>query len=237
MTQSENRGCLSFLFPRPKKEDISIIDLESDTDDEIAFPYRASDRFLSPSEYSFYMVAKKVLADRFILCPQIPLSAIFFITDKEKYTSAFNRISRKRIDFLVCDGLTVKPLFGIELDDKSHQRNDRIERDTFVEKVFESSGIPLLRIPLRNSYITSDLESIFAGVLRSIKWQPSQPGINNSVSAHQNPIDVKETPPKCPKCGSDMFLRIAKSGSHAGENFYGCKNYPNCRTVIPVKPD
>ena len=151
-----------------------------------SYPYRASDRFLSIAEYSFYMVAKKVLADRFLICPQVPLSAIFFITDKKNYTSAFNRIARKRIDYLVCDGLTVKPLFGIELDDKSHQRADRIERDIFVEKVFDVSGMPLIRVPLKNAYSTSELESLFAGVLRSINWQPSQPGKNNTPLINEN---------------------------------------------------
>ena len=199
-----------------------------------SYPYRASERFLSTGEYSFYMVAKKVLTDRFLICPQVPLSAIFFINVRKNYTSAFNRIARKRIDYLVCDGLTVKPLFGIELDDKSHQRADRIERDIFVENVFEASGVPLIRVPLKNAYSTSDLESIFAGVLRSINWQPSQPGKSNKPHIEQEPIDI-ESPPKCPKCGGEMVIRTARNGPKQGEKFFGCSNYPHCKTFIPIK--
>jgi restriction system protein len=34
---------------------------------------------------------------------------------------------------------------------------------------------------------------------------------------------------ECPKCGSAMVRRIAKQGAHAGEAFWGCSRYPECR--------
>jgi len=219
-----NRGCFSFIM-----QFLGI------GESKFSFPYRVSDKFLSPAEYSFYMVLKKILADRFIICPQVPLSAIFFVTEKRNYMAAFNRIASKRIDFLICDGLTVKPLFGIELDDKSHNSKARKERDVFVEKTFEVAGLPLLRIPAKNVYVTSEIESTFAGILQSINWHPTQPGQVNPAPSSQNPVEIKETPPKCPKCGADMVLRVANSGPRKGEKFYGCTNYPNCRTIIPIK--
>jgi restriction system protein len=33
--------------------------------------------------------------------------------------------------------------------------------------------------------------------------------------------------PKCPRCGAPMILRTAKS---TGRNFFGCSNYPKCRS-------
>lgn len=33
----------------------------------------------------------------------------------------------------------------------------------------------------------------------------------------------------CPKCGSELVLRIAKRGDSLGKQFYGCSNYPRCR--------
>jgi very-short-patch-repair endonuclease len=35
---------------------------------------------------------------------------------------------------------------AIELDDKSHEREDRMERDIEVERIFREAGMPLLRI-------------------------------------------------------------------------------------------
>ena len=37
--------------------------------------------------------------------------------------------------------------------------------------------------------------------------------------------------PSCPKCGSAMVKRVAKSGANAGNTFWGCSQYPNCRGI------
>lgn len=33
----------------------------------------------------------------------------------------------------------------------------------------------------------------------------------------------------CPRCGAELVKRIARKGSNAGQEFYGCKGFPNCR--------
>lgn len=40
-------------------------------------------------------------------------------------------------------------MLGIELDDDSHERKDRRQRDMFVNALFAATGIPLLRIHVR----------------------------------------------------------------------------------------
>lgn len=35
--------------------------------------------------------------------------------------------------------------------------------------------------------------------------------------------------PTCPRCGSDMVLRQARKGEHAGDEFWGCSRFPRCR--------
>jgi len=39
----------------------------------------------------------------------------------------------------------------------------------------------------------------------------------------------------CPRCGKQMILRTAKKGKHAGEKFWGCSGFPDCRTILPYK--
>lgn len=38
----------------------------------------------------------------------------------------------------------------------------------------------------------------------------------------------------CPVCGGNLVLRTANGGSNAGNQFYGCSNYPRCRYVRDV---
>jgi len=51
---------------------------------------------------------------------------------------------------------------------------------------------------------------------------------NQQVSKSDNEIQV----PTCPKCGSEMKLRIAKKGKYAGQEFWGCSNFPDCRGIL-----
>ncbi|NRH43690.1 NERD domain-containing protein [Pseudomonas sp. MS15a(2019)] len=36
---------------------------------------------------------------------------------------------------------------------------------------------------------------------------------------------------QCPKCGSALLIRTAKSGAKAGKQFRGCSTFPKCRTM------
>ena len=35
----------------------------------------------------------------------------------------------------------------------------------------------------------------------------------------------------CPKCGADMVLRTAQRGAHAGQQFWGCSRFPDCKQI------
>ena len=41
----------------------------------------------------------------------------------------------------------------------------------------------------------------------------------------------------CPRCGAPMVLRVARRGAHAGEQFYGCSRYPQCRGILSPTTD
>ena len=54
---------------------------------------------------------------------------------------------------------------------------------------------------------------------------------NQQISKSDNEIQV----PTCPKCGSEMKMRIARKGKNAGQKFWGCSNYPDCRGILAYK--
>ena len=77
--------------------------------------------------------------------------------------SAFNRIKSKHVDFVACDPDTLDIMFVIELDDRSHEREDRSERDEFVDAALEDSGVPIVRFPVRKSYSAQEIRSKLPG--------------------------------------------------------------------------
>jgi restriction system protein len=40
--------------------------------------------------------------------------------------------------------------------------------------------------------------------------------------------------PNCPTCGGAMIKRTAKQGANAGNQFWGCSNYPQCRGIVSI---
>lgn len=53
------------------------------------------------------------------------------------------------------------------------------------------------------------------------------------IEAQEAPISDAPEPTKiCPKCGAVMVLRTAKRGPNAGDQFWGCRNYPKCCQIL-----
>ena len=46
----------------------------------------------------------------------------------------------------------------IELDDASHGRSDRQERDTLVDQILAVAKIPILRVPAKTAYAQHELQ-------------------------------------------------------------------------------
>ena len=64
------------------------------------------------------------------------------------------------LNFVLCDADSLEIVTGIELDDASHQREHRMQRDRFVNAAFDDAGIPLLRIPVQKRYDARDLRKL-----------------------------------------------------------------------------
>jgi predicted RNA-binding Zn-ribbon protein involved in translation (DUF1610 family) len=237
--KKKNKSCLSALFGFGSNEPvtadnlaISSSDASIEPDVKEPLPFRLRDDFLSNSEHSFYLVIKSMMGTYFTICPKVSMSDIFYVIKPNENVSFYNKINRKHVDFLICDTETMKPRFAIELDDKSHNRHDRMERDEFVEELFETANLPLVRIPVRPTYNTNELGILFREAVR--KGQHSTTTINANNTPVETITDTK-TAPYCPKCGQQMVLRTSQNGANKGGNFYGCVNYPKCKMVIQIE--
>jgi very-short-patch-repair endonuclease len=91
---------------------------------------------------------------QYAIFPQLPLWMLIESESKDaKAARAFNnRINLKRVDFVLVDSSTQMPYIPIELDDRSHEREDRHKRDAFVDEVLQQAGIKLVRIRAAANY-------------------------------------------------------------------------------------
>lgn len=222
---NNNPGCLGYILKMfgllPKE-----IDIQGNK-----FPYAQRDDFLSVSEFSFYKILDQVIDKRYIVCPKVGLQDVFFVTerDRSKHATYLNKINRKHVDFLICDRETMRPIFGIELDDSSHQRQDRMDRDDFVNELFKSAGLHLIRINNKKTYTISEITEMLKKPIDSIKEEPKE--IHQETLSAQS---AESESPVCKKCGNVMVVRITSKGEHNGKSFYGCSNFPKCRETLDI---
>ncbi len=56
----------------------------------------------------------------------------------------------------------------------------------------------------------------------------------SSMSSESSESSKSSTPvPLCPLCSTPMKLRIAKQGKNAGNKFWGCSKFPDCKGTSP----
>lgn len=215
MSDSEPQGCLTAIL------NLLGIRLAAGLGRPEQLPYRQRDDFLSAAELSFYRVLVMALDGSHLVCPKVNLADIFFVARPNENQSYRNKIDRKHVDFLLLDPPTMKPIMGVELDDASHARRDRQDRDEFVDQVFEAAGLPLVRVRAAASYSPQTIADLVRQTI-SGRAIPDKAVVKNADT------------PICPKCGTQMVLRTAKRGDQKGEEFWGCKYYPKCRETVGI---
>ncbi len=122
------------------------------------FPYFARDTLLTPAELQFYKVLKAVAQNRYDVSCKVRLGDIINCTDYYWHKGYGPKISAKHIDFVLHDPNTSEIILCIELDDKSHNRLERIARDKFLNKTLETADVRLLRVPVTRGYDMAKLE-------------------------------------------------------------------------------
>lgn len=145
-----------YSLPKKKKKDrdtgIPVMSepkseiLQESVSGEIDYTKSYQSKYLlSKNEWYQYKKLKELTDTRgYVICPKVRLLDIVEPRRGErKYKTLFYKIQAKHIDFLICDAdVRIKAI--IELDDNSHDSQERKERDNFVDTVLKSVGYKVI---------------------------------------------------------------------------------------------
>ncbi len=139
-------------------------------------PYEAVP-VLTAAETNFYRALIQSVDRSIIVCPKVRLADVVkphsSLGGKARY-AAFGRIKSKHLDFVLLKADTLRTYGVIELDDKSHEREDRATRDAFVDAALQSASIPILHVKPQRSYDSGALRlQIFSALSPTLAPNPA----------------------------------------------------------------
>lgn len=123
---------------------------------------RRRETLMTAAELHFFKALNPLVGAVCMISAKVRLADVFEVRDGKKQQAAFNMIASKHLDFVLTDLLTSRILCAIELDDRSHFRPDRMQRDRFVNQLFEDNELPLVRIPVCSTYDLVQLRNLLS---------------------------------------------------------------------------
>lgn len=197
------------------------------------YSYQRVDTLFTPAERSFLGVLDQTAGERMRVFGKVRVADVI-TPEKSKskgdWQKAFNKISCKHFDFVLCDSKDLSVQCVIELNDNSHSLKNRKERDVFLAEACSSAGLPLIQIPAKSAYSVKEINNLLAQHI-------ALPAVANNKNSDQLMSKTGSDTPVCPKCSSQLVKRVAKKGAHAGNEFWACSAYPKCRYVEAVTDD
>lgn len=192
------------------------------------YPYRKLDVLFTPAERSFLGVLNQAVGENAQIFGKVRVADVIAPNKgmpRSDWQKAFNKISGKHFDFLLCAKNDLSVLCAVELNDSSHNSKKRNDRDAFLEGACQSANVPLVQIAARATYNINEIQNSLASFLPGSMTPKSTHELEAEVIEHQR-SDSKKL---CPKCSAVMVKKIAKKGKNVGNEFWACSAFPKCR--------
>jgi hypothetical protein len=106
---------------------------------------------------AFYRALRSAIGRDYLITFKVRAADLLSCSE-ESWNAGFGyMVARHHLDFVLCDYGTTHILAAIELDDKSHEREQRQHRDAFLNEAFAAADIPLIRFRAAARYCARDI--------------------------------------------------------------------------------
>lgn len=111
------------------------------------YEFMRRDDIMTRVEGELFRRLENIAGDRYYIFPQVHLSSLLdHKVNGQNWKGALSTIQRKSVDFVLVDKVSLKTMYAVELDDATHDRPDRQERDSFVAELLLNADMPLVRL-------------------------------------------------------------------------------------------
>jgi len=121
---------------------------------------------LTPGEEAFLPALEQAIENKYRVALKVRVGDLVKIREKRIALRHASKINEMHVDFVLCNLFPVKPILVIELDDASHMRQDRRNRDRFLNDCLESAKLPILHVRCQRAYDVSQIAADIASQIR-----------------------------------------------------------------------
>ena len=136
--------------------------IESPPHNKYRYKPANSGRLLTVAESKFYEVLKQAVGDVYDIQYKVRVADVlepYVQQSNPEWQGMFNKIKAKDFDFVLCDPTTHEVKVIVELNDRSHQKAERMERDRFLSDACRQAGVKLVFVEVKTDYLVDDIRS------------------------------------------------------------------------------
>lgn len=123
--------------------------------------YRKKATYISRAEWEFLQVLREIVGSKYEVCVQAPLVSVI-----DKVSGGYRNELFRVADYLIVDPISFAPLLLVELNDATHNRSDRQERDRKVTRICEEAGMPLVAFTTAEAHNVPEVRKTILRYLR-----------------------------------------------------------------------
>lgn len=157
-------GSIFFVKSSRKPSQLGHLGEEKNSE-TISYPYQKQPFLLTKAERSFFGVLQQAVGGDYCIFSKVRLADIIKVNSglsASNRQKAQNRISGKHVDFVLCNTHDLSIHCVIELDDKSHEKLERQQRDDFVDAALHAAGVRIFHFPVQQTYNLNEVRKLLS---------------------------------------------------------------------------
>ena len=145
-------------------------------------------QILDSQEQAAYRALVEAGRGLVLVFPKFHLVDFLFVPEGVTQISDAVRMDRKRVDFLLCDANSMRPMAVVELFCCDRKDSDKPPQDPFVARTLNSSGLANFRIEARDSY---PIDEIRKRLIRRLSAKETAPAPTKEANTRNPPPPVR----------------------------------------------
>lgn len=129
------------------------------------YNYFAKNHIMTKREEKFFATLCEIFGEKCYVVPQVHLSALLnHKVHGQNWKGAFAHINGKSVDYVLLRRSDLSVLCAVELDDATHNTDNRVRRDQEVERILQQVKLPLVRLDRPETMSKQEIVDSFAKV-------------------------------------------------------------------------